>query len=500
MRQSPILLVGLLVALLTGCVAKTRSPRWEASELRRVSREARQSSLPSPAGSHESAPAVPHTPGGSVAWAVDERQTSAALATILRTVAAQNPMVEAAGRRWVAATYKRPQMVALPDPKLAYTYFVRQMAREEEQWELSLSQEIPYPGKLLIAGKIADKEAEVAYVRYQMALRNAFAEAKEVYFEIYYLDRARQITAEIEQLYVRYAALAVGGTEVAQPKLPERFRAESQRTQLGYDLVLLQEMRVAEMERLRAVAGMPKDWNISQLPDLAEPLAFNQPLEALQEQAEHFNQELAAAGIEVERAQYQTQLARRAPIPDVMLGASYMRTGDVRAGPDPTRDPITVGIGVSIPLWLDKYKAMLREAQEAARAAVAEQGAQQLQIRADLARAYFSLNNAARLVRLYRDMLIPQARQALRSAEELYRKGEANLAAVLETTATVHNFELARVRATADFYQNVARIERVLGTALDLQRSVGLDTGKAAESHPPAGSIQPKTQAGETKP
>jgi outer membrane protein TolC len=440
------------------------------------------------------------TPGGSGTLTGDERQTGVTFETILRAVAEQNPMVEAARRRWVAATYKRPQMVSLPDPKLEYRYFVRQMAREEEQWELSLAQEIPYPDKLYIAGKIADKEAEMAYVRYQMALRNAFAEAKEVYCEIYYIDRARQITADVEQLYARYAALAIGGTAVAQPKLPERFRAESQRAQLGYDLVLLQEMRVAEVERLRAVAGMPKDWQMAQVPDLAEPREFNQPLEKLQEQAGQFNQELAAAGIEVERAQYQTQLARRAPLPDVMLGASYMRTGDVRAGPDPTRDPITVGVGVSIPLWVGKYKAMLYEAQEAARAAAAEQGAQQLQIRADLARAYFSLNNAARLVRLYRDTLIPQARQALRSAEELYRKGEANLAAVLETTATVHNFELARVRATADFYQNVARVERVLGTALDLQQSSHTNAGTSAESKLPAGGVPPRMQAEETKP
>jgi outer membrane protein TolC len=286
---------------------------------------------------------------------------------------------------------------------------------------------------------------------------------------------------------------------VAQPKLPERFRAESQRAQLGYDLVLLQEMRAVEMERLRTVTGGTQDWHLSQIQELAEPLAFNQPFEALQEQAEHFNQELAAAGIEVERTQYQTQLARRTPIPDVRLGAGYVRTGDAREGPDPTRDPITVGIGVSIPLWVGKYKAMLREAREAERAAEAEHEAQQLQVRADLARAYFRLNNAARLVRLYRDTLIPQARQALRSAEELYRKGEANLASVLETTATVHNFELARVRATADFYQHVARIERVIGTALDLQRAAGIGTRQAAESPSGTDDAHPRIQAEETK-
>jgi outer membrane protein TolC len=378
-------------------------------------------------------------------------------------------MVEAARHRWRAATYRRPQVVALPDPKLEYRYFARQMAREEERWELGLSQELPYPGKLILSGKIADAEAEMAYVRYQIALRNAFAEAKELYFELYYIDRARHITADIEQLYARYAALALGGTDVAQPKLPERFRAESQRTQLGYDLLRLTEMRQAEMTRLGAVVGAQRDWEMPLVPELAEPPDVLPPFEALQAQAEHYNQELAAAGLEVERAQYQTQLARRAPIPDVMLSASYMRTGDAGRGPDPTRDPITVGIGVSLPLWVGKYAAMRHEAREAERAARAEHEAQHLQIRADLARAYFSGQNTARLVRLYRDTLIPQARQALRSAEELYRQGQASLSAVLETTATVHNFELARRRATADFYQNVARIERILGAALPLQ-------------------------------
>jgi outer membrane protein TolC len=385
-------------------------------------------------------------------------------------------------------------MVALPDPKLEYRYFARQMAREEELWELGLSQEIPYPGKLRLSGKIADTEAETAYVRYQIALRNAFAEAKEMYFELYYIDHARQITADIERLYARYAALAVGGTDVAQPKLPERFRAESQRAQLGYDLVRLTEMRQAETARLRAVVGAQRDWEMPPVPDLAEPPDVLPPFEALQAQAEHDNQELAAAGLEVTRAQYQTQLARHAPIPDVMLSASYTRTGDTRGGPDPTRDPVAVGIGVSVPLWTGKYSAMRHAAQEAERAARAEREAQQLQLRADLARAYFSLQNSARLVRLYRDTLIPQSRQALRSAEELYRQGQASLSAVLETTATVHNFELASRRATADFYQNVARIERLLGAALPLQHPPESDASPAAPAPEPAAGMRPRTE------
>jgi hypothetical protein len=118
-RRWHVLQLGVLVAAMAGCMAQTRSPRWEASELPRAIRA--------------SAPAAPLAPGGSTAPATDAGTSGASLATLLRAVAERNPMVEAARRRWLAATYKRPQMVALPDPKLEYKYFVQQMAREEEQ-------------------------------------------------------------------------------------------------------------------------------------------------------------------------------------------------------------------------------------------------------------------------------------------------------------------------------------------------------------------------------
>lgn len=390
------------------------------------------------------------------------------LPTVLDAVAKYSPMAKAAYHKWQAAAQKHPQAFTLPDPTVEWKYYVRQMTPEESKWELMVSQAIPYPGKLVIAGKIADKDAQAAYLRYQATVRNVLTDAKEMYFELYYIDRAKVVTGEIKKLYERYAALAVGGNEVAKPKLPEQFRAESQRAQLGYDLVLLEEMRETEAARLRAMLDMKGTMTIGPTGDVGEPAEFGEPLERLQELAEHHNQELAAAGIEVERSQLQSKYARRAPIPDLMASASYMRTGEPRSGADPTRDPVTVGIGISIPLWFNKYKAMAREAKELESAALADEEAQRQQIRSDLAKAYFSLRNASRLVRLYRDTLIPQARQALQSAEELYRKGNANLASVLETTATVHNFELARLRALADYYQNLARVERILGTAIVL--------------------------------
>ena len=387
---------------------------------------------------------------------------------MLRLAGKNNPMAAAAMHRWLAATHKHAQAVSLPDPRVEAQYFVRQNI---DRRMLTVSQEIPYPGKLVLSGKVADKEAAAARLRYEAAVRDALSDAKESYFELYYVDRAQKISAEIKGLYDRYAALAAGGKEPNAPKLPETFRAESQRAQLLYDLVLLKEIRAAESERLRAAMGAGRGAELGPTEDVADPVELGEPLEKLHELAQLRNQELAAAGIEVERAHYQAQLARRAPIPNLMAGVSL-----VQMTMPPTEVAATAGF--SIPLWFPKYRAMAKEANENEQAAQAELDAQSLKVRADLAKAYFSLANSFRLVRLYRDTLLPQARQALQAAEELYRNDKANLASLLETTATVHNFELARLRATADYYQNVARIERVLGVPFKLGPASSPETAK----------------------
>lgn len=66
-------------------------------------------------------------------------------------------MVRAARLRWEATLNRHAQAVALPDPKVEGTVF---SPKDDEKWMGEVSQEIPWPGKLIIAGRIADKEAQ----------------------------------------------------------------------------------------------------------------------------------------------------------------------------------------------------------------------------------------------------------------------------------------------------------------------------------------------------
>lgn len=388
------------------------------------------------------------------------------LAEAIQQLAKTNPMVHSARLRWEAMLNRRSQATALPDPKVEGTVF---NPEDDEEWMLGITQELPWPGKLMIAGKIADKEAQAEYLKYAVVMRDAVSETKVAWWELWYLDHAESVTRKIEALYARYAALAAGGVKLGETNLPETFRAEAQRAQLGYDVIRLREIREVESARLRELTGIAKGTTIEIASDgdaNSEQLA---PVSELQAVAETYNQELRAAGIELDRMREELRLARRQAIPDFMVGLRYTRMvvpDLIEPGMSAPENPIGYTLGFTVPIWPRKYVAMAREARLNAEAAELEVNAAGRKLQSDLARAYYDAVNSDRLVQLYETTLIPQSRQALQSAEELFRTGSASMASILETTATVHNFELARLRAIADRAQNRARLEQVTGRAL----------------------------------
>jgi outer membrane protein TolC len=391
------------------------------------------------------------------------------LGEVLRLAVTNNFRIRAAKHRWEAAKQEKSQAITPPDPALFYSHYVRGVETRTGpmQWTLGVSQTIPFPQKMILAGQIADRDSRIAYLRYEAEVRNALAEAKERFFELYYIDRAVEVTEAISHLYDQHLVLA--GTD-QKGTSQGIFRAETQKAQLEYDLVLLREMRTTEEEALRVTLGLSVDRKLGRTRDIEDPVPLGERIERLQEVAERHNQEFLAAGITLERAELSTKLAKRAAIPDLTFSVGYTSIG-TPFFPNPVtgRDPLTVGVGVSLPIYFWKYRAQARQAREREQAAEFDLEAKKLQLRANLARSCFRLRNASRLVQLYRDTLLPQAHQAINSAEELYRVGQNDLRSLLETTSTYHNFELARLRATADYYQNVARLERVLGTAMDLR-------------------------------
>jgi outer membrane protein TolC len=171
----------------------------------------------------------------------------------------------------------------------------------------------------------------------------------------------------------------------------------------------------------------------------------------------------------VEKAGARAELADFENLPGFNIGVFYGSIGepDVPVRPqDAGRDSLGVQVGITIPLWVEKNRGRVARAQAGIRKARAAEEVSVTEIRTRVHDLFFRLNNAQRLIVLYRDDLLPQAIHAMEIAETWYREGEASFSDFVETQAVYYNFQLSLARARTDYGKVLAGLEQLVGQTI----------------------------------
>ncbi len=132
---------------------------------------------------------------------------------------------------------------------------------------------------------------------------------------------------------------------------------------------------------------------------------------------------------------------------------------------------VGVFFGINVPIWFDKNRARVSEAQNNLRALEFEKKEMENHAFAEINKIYFKIQNSSRLVRLYKESLIPQALQSLEIAETWYKQNKGSFAGLLEARSIWLNFQLAYQRAQADYFQDIARAEKLIGGNLKIAKN-----------------------------
>lgn len=450
-----------LAGLLAGCAGTTRAERFRPSLAPGSGAGYREFA----AGQEREIREGPH----------DEAERRLAervdLPALLSLAFARSPRIRRARRAWRAAIERVPQAVSLPDPTLSMLTFTRSVETRvgPQEQVFTFAQKIPFPAKLLLQGDVAAEEARIAGLAYSAVVRDVLVEVKVAYAEYVYLTRAREIVRQNEAIARRLAGLGEDLYSEDRALLIDVLKAQSQLAQLRYDLVTLGELVSAETTRINTLLDRPPEAPLGSPAPLPFPRVVV-PVTDLYELAAKNREELAIADRRIEEARAREDLARSRYAPDLTLGAVWVRVDGNRPPrprpPDNGKDAVGFTVGVTIPLWVNRISAGVREARARREAAVAGKVDAWNRTFAGIKDAYFRLTNAERLVLLYRDNLIPQAEQAMLSTEERAREDRKRLGDYLEAQIVWLNFTLARERALADLNQAVARIERLTGAAL----------------------------------
>jgi outer membrane protein TolC len=381
-----------------------------------------------------------------------------------------NPSLREAEARQRSALEKIPQVTALPDPSLSFTQMVRSVeTRVGPQLNtLMLGQAFPWFGKLDLRGQVATREATAALEVWEARRRDIIAQVKSAYYNLGYVDAAIAVSQEEQSILEHYERLAqdryASGTGLQQGVI----KVQAELTKILNRLFALRQQRTSLVARVNTLTDRAPNEPVAVVRLADPPLAAAGALDftGLTSAGESNRHEIRAAEALVERSERAIALARKSYWPDLVIGAGMVnvgRSGPMAESPDAGKNAWTLSLGVSLPIWRDKLRAGVRQAgedmaaQQDVRARLVND--MEFEVRDQISR----LETLAEQIRLFQDVLIPQAREAQQSTEAAYQTGQVGVLDLLDSERVLLDVRLANERQRADFLVALAELERAIG-------------------------------------
>jgi outer membrane protein TolC len=383
----------------------------------------------------------------------------------------RNPEILAAQRTVAAEAQTIPQVTALEDPMLTDTFWPitqhsPQTASGRMPNSLMLSQKFPWLSKLRVRGEVAEQETKIALTQLAQAELNVTEQVYLAYYDIYYYQRAIGITLENEALLrdlVQFAEIRfrTGGSQ--QDVLRAQLELDRLRDQL---IGLRRQLRIAQAD-LAALLHASQDLELQAVERLDLPPA-PEVIEGLYELAVRCRPELHERMHAIVRDERRRELAALEYYPDVTLGVGwdYMTTDDALSPVADGKDNIGFTVGVNVPIWRDRIRAGVREAEQRAVASARRYDAARDDTFRQIRRFIAQADAFEQQIALYRDKIIPRAEQTLQVSLADYRVGKVDFLQVIDNYTELLAFEIQLVRLQTNLGQTLASLERVVGCQL----------------------------------
>jgi outer membrane protein TolC len=177
------------------------------------------------------------------------------------------------------------------------------------------------------------------------------------------------------------------------------------------------------------------------------------------------NPELKALDFEIMQNKKNIELAKKDYYPDFTFGLNVIDTDDSSAGNpnDNGKDPVIASVSFNIPLWQDKYAAGVREAKSRYSAARGQRGQKANSLSSQLKMTLYSFRDSERKIDLYRNALLPKAKESLKVTESGFRAARSSFTDLIDAQRILLEFALSYERALANRSQSLAKLEMLVG-------------------------------------
>lgn len=378
--------------------------------------------------------------------------TVISLGEIIEEAKINNPEILAAAARSEAARMKISSIRYLMDPMISIEF-----AGNMRMY--SISQQFPFPTKLGTLSKFAKTEIEEYENEYKQKEKEIINSVKRNYARLFLIHRKTGTLEESIAFLNQLFQIALLNYAIGKVPQVDVLRAQIELAKAENDLLALINDRAVIEARLNILLNRNLDEK------LGVPQGMNTRLLAIEEQelyklAKEHHSELKALKMRIKKAQVMLSLSKQKYLPDFMFKFTQQEM-------EYKFTDQKFMLGFTIPLWfLGKQNKMVREMDANLKMADAKYLSMENNVFLAVKEAKVRADNETRIITLYQNSIIPQAKAILKSSLAAYEANQIDFLSLLESEKILIQSELDYYRAQADLFIAVADLEEAVGMDL----------------------------------
>jgi len=387
------------------------------------------------------------------------------LDSLVQSALERNPRIRSLEDGAKAARIKIRPSGALPDPVLGLGIrnmgLTSWMVGEDPMSEVgvSVSQMIPFPGKLGLKSEIASTQALQAEENLKAAKLTLVREIKDLYSRLYYYQRSVELLQQKKEILEKALKLAEVKYSVGLGAQPDIFKAQVEISAIEEMLLNMGQMTRTTAANINALLDLPAESPLGQ----AKEIPFYElasALDTLRQKAEERSPQLQGARLMVKEGETEVRMARKEYYPNFMIQLGTGLRGDLP-------DMYEIMVGVEIPLYAGRKQGPLVE-EAVSRLSSRRNGyvAMRNEVGFMITESYTMARTAGDLAALYKNQILPQARLAYESSLANYETGKVDFLMLISDITNLFTYEAEYARNLSTLWSSTARLEEL--TSLEL--------------------------------
>jgi outer membrane protein TolC len=381
--------------------------------------------------------------------------------------AQNNPELKVAFNRYLSELESRPQVGALPDPEVAFAYFISPIETRlgPQNARISVSQMFPWFGTLSEKRSVSESNAKAQFEQFQEQRNRMFYQMEMTWSDLYEVDKNIGIAEENLTIINTLLEVSLNRYENGLTSQVDVLRAQIEQEDLKTQIELLKDNHELLVQRFNEYRNVESSSKVS-IPKSISTSEVSVEKDELKNIIKRQNPNLNKLRYREEASQEMVSLASRDGKPSFGIGFDYIATGertDVANLQDNGKDAFIARASFRIPLFRNKYSAKVQQAELNLQSVQQEITTMENQLETDLYTAIRDLNDGQRRFQLYDQKQIQRVEQAISILMEAYSSEASDFEEILRLQRKLLDYQLKRIQADADVFTANSYIRYLTG-------------------------------------